>query len=263
MQVTLVAYYGTKPPAIEALVQSLQEELIHQLGAAFEPYKVEQVHATVIGLEAYREGAEILNLNFQELRGERRPMNLPDILRFLDTTQRLPFKVQIGGFSPAIAYPFTSRGEHPYYRSFSLQGSIAVAMGWPVCEERYLWRLDALRKCFNDFNVLHKYHRIDNDLDNDFFFVLGRVERNLITEDQIQDTQDAMREKLATREPVLVSVGREVLSFALYEAPQLPLGSTTLIPLTSARAEFMRILKAYPSEGADMSDTSCCGCDKA
>lgn len=252
MQVTLVAYYGAKPPAIAALVQSLQEELSRQLGAAFEPYKVEQVHATIIGLEAYRRGAEILNLNFQELRGERRSMSLPDILRFLDTTQRLPFEVQIGGFSPTIVYPFTSRSEHPYFRSFSLQGSIVVAMGWPVCGERYRQCLDALRKCFNDFNVLHKYHRIDNDLDNDFFFVLGRVERNLVSEGQIQDTQHAMREKLAMREPVLVSVGREVLSFALYEDPQLPLGSTTSIPLTRAQAEFMWIIKAYPSEDADM-----------
>lgn len=132
MQVTLVAYYGKKPSAIEALIRSLQEELNHRLRSAFEPYEVDQVHATIIGLEALREGSEIVNVNSQELRGERRPMNWAKILNFIDTTSRLPFEVQIGGFSPAAAYPFTSRTEHPYFRSFSLQGAIAVAMGWPV-----------------------------------------------------------------------------------------------------------------------------------
>jgi len=246
VQVTLVAYYGAKPPAIEALLHSLQTELVHRLGSTFEPYEVKQVHATIIGLEALREEAETLNLNFRELRGERRPFNLTDILGFIDTTQRLPFDVQIGGFAPTVAYPFTSRGEHPYFRSFSLQGAIAVAMGWPVSGQRYPPNLDALRKRFNDYNVLHKYHRTSNDLDNDLFFVLGRVERNLVNEGKVQGAQDAMREKLATMEPVFVSVGREVLSFALYEDPQLPLGSTTSIPLGRARAELLRIVSSYP-----------------
>ena len=199
MQVTVVAYYGEKPTAIEEFVRSLQEELTHRLGFAFVPYEAEQVHATIIGLEAFRKGSEVLNLNFHELRGDRRAMNLSEILHFIEATDRLPFDLQIGGFSPAMIYPFTSRAEHPYFRSFGLQGSIAVAMGWPVSGQTYPRHLDALRKCFNDYNVLHKYHRTNDSLDNDFFFVLGRIERSLVSEHGIQDTQDAMREKLAER----------------------------------------------------------------
>lgn len=249
MQVTLVAYYGDKPSVIEALIRSLQEELGHQLGSAFEPYGVEQVHATLIGLEALREGPEILNLNFKELRGERRPMNLVELLGFIDKTSRLPFEVQIGGFSPATAYPFTSRAEHPYYRSFSLQGAVAVAMGWPVSGKIYPRHLDSLRRCFNDYSVLHQYHRSSSDLDNDFFFVLGRVARSLLTECQVQDMQDALREKCAAMAPIRVTVGREFLSLALYEDPQLPWGCTESISLDKANAELARITRAYPSEG--------------
>ena len=249
MQVTLVAYYGKKPPTIEALIGSLQEELSRELGSAFAAYEIEQVHATIIGLETFRQGADILNLNFHELRGERRPMNLSAVLGFIDTTSRLPFNVQIGGFSLAVAYPFSSRVEHPYFRSFSPEGAVAVAMGWPISGQTYPTYLDALRKRFNDYNVLHKYHRTDNDIDNDFFFVLGRIERNLIPECRIQDAQDAMREKLAAIDPVRFPVGRDVLSLAVYEDPQLPLHSTENISLDKARTELTRIVRSYPSGG--------------
>jgi hypothetical protein len=245
VQVTLVAYYGKKPPAIEALIRSLQEELSRELGSAFAHYEIEQVHATIIGLEALRQESDILNQNFYELRGERRPMNLAAVVNFIDTTKRLPFNVQIGGFSRAVAYPFTSRAEHPYFRSFSLQGELAVAMGWPFSGDTYPRTLDTLRKCFNDCNVLHKYHRIDNDIDNDFFFVLGRIERNLVTECQIQHAQDPMRKKLAAIAPVRFPVGREVLSLAVYEDPLLPLDSTENISLDKARAELTRIVRSY------------------
>jgi hypothetical protein len=245
--VTLVAYYGKKPPTIEALIRSLQEELSRELGSAFAAYEIEQVHATIIGLEAFRQEADILNLNFHELRGERRPMNLSAVLGFIDTTSRLPFNVQIGGVSLAVAYPFSSRGEHPYFRSFSSEGAVAVAMGWPISGQTYPMYLDGLRKCFNDYNVLHKYHRTNNDIDNDFFFVLGRIERNLVPERQVRDAQHAMREKLAAMDPVRFPVGREVLSLAVYEDPQLALHSTENISLDEARTKLPRIVRSYPN----------------
>ena len=249
MQMTLVAYYGNKPAVIEDLIRPFQEALLAQLGYAYEPYSIEQVHATIIGLEAVRDGSEVININFRELREERRPMNLVRVLEFLRATKLLPFNVQIGGFSPAMAYPFTSRADHPYFRSFSLQGPTAVAMGWPIRGQSYPRQLDALRKCFNDCNVLHKYHRSSGDIDNDFFFVLGRVERSLLTECQIQETQDALREILSNREAVSVPVRREDLSLALYEDPLLSPKTTRSILLDDAEAELSKIIRSYPTAG--------------
>jgi len=247
VQVTLVAYYEKKPPAIAALIRSLQEELCRELGRSFAPYEIEQVHATIIGLEAFRQGSDILNQNFYELRGERRAINLAAVVDFVDSTELLPFNVQIGGFSLAAAYPFTSRAEHPYFRSFRAQAELGVAMGWPISGRTYPNTLNALRRCFSDYNVLHKYHRNDHDIDNDFFFVLGRIERNVVQERQIQHTEERMREKLAAMNPVRLPVAREVLSLAVYEDPLLPLDSTENISLDKARAELTRIVNSYPS----------------
>ena len=113
-------------------------------------------------------------------------------------------------------------------------------MGWPFSAQTYPGTLDAFRRCFNHYNVLHKYHRTDNDIDNDFFFVLGRIERSVVQEHEIRHAEDRMREKLAAINPVRFPVGREVLSLAVYEDPQLPLDSTENMSLDKARAELTR-----------------------
>jgi hypothetical protein len=48
---TVVAFYGPKPDALGALLASVQQAFAGALGAAFRPRPVDDVHATVIGLE--------------------------------------------------------------------------------------------------------------------------------------------------------------------------------------------------------------------
>jgi hypothetical protein len=56
-----------------------------------------------------------------------------------------------------------------------------------------------------------------------------------------------MREKLAAMDPVRFPVGREVLSLAVYEDPQLALHSTENISLDEARTKLPRIVRSYPN----------------
>jgi hypothetical protein len=76
---------------------------------------------------------------------------------------------------------------------------------------------------------------------------LGRIERNVVQECQIRHAEDVVRETLASIDPVRFPVGREVLSLAVYEDPQLPLDSTENLSLDKARTELRRIVSSYPS----------------
>jgi hypothetical protein len=48
---TVVAFYGPKPDALSALIGAVQHALGTALGAAFRPRPMDDVHATIVGLE--------------------------------------------------------------------------------------------------------------------------------------------------------------------------------------------------------------------
>jgi len=128
---------------------------------------------SLVGLE--RSGTS--NRNFQKYRDKQVEMDLTGLLHFLRLGGRFPFHIQLGGFQDR-EYPFTSRGQNPYHRSFSIQkDNKVVLMGWPlhgplpnlalprvtmsdwIQESRsYPNVLDELRRAFQSFNVLHRYH---------------------------------------------------------------------------------------------------------
>jgi hypothetical protein len=216
MDVTLVAYYGDKPPLISGLLQGLIGELSSLLGSGFCPYSLQQVHGTIIGMEGRRADKCIINTNYAELRNELRSLELNAALQILKDESLLPFDVTIGGFSDGGQYAFTSRGVAPYLRSFSLQGGYAVAMGWPYVNGQYLQSLDKLRHAFNRANILHKYHASPDSEDNDFFFVLGNVIKDSIDPVQLEYAQNRLRSFLATCKPVTVTISRDCLRLVAY-----------------------------------------------
>src|SRR5579864_4604069 len=187
-QVTIVALYGEKAQKISELLEKCQTQVKELLGETFRPYDdLRQVHATLVGLERSGTG----NRNFQKYRDKQVEMDLTGLLHFLRLGGRFPFHVQLGGFQKNREYPFTSRGQNPYHRSFSIQGDKVVLMGWPlhgplpnlalprvtmsdwIRESRsYPNVLDELRRAFQSFNVLHDYHRTFPDVDNDFYLRL-------------------------------------------------------------------------------------------
>jgi hypothetical protein len=220
---TLVSHYGEKPPAFVELIAGLQHAVARELGAAFVPCDLRQVHATIVGLEGTRIGTSIRNDNYLRWRHEERTMDLAGMLAWLRSSTFPRFDVQVGGFQSALDYPFTSQGRHPSLRSFSIQGNRAVAMGWPRMDRAFPPLLAELRAGFERFGVLHKWHPHPGVLDNDLFFVVGHC----ATADPAahRRTEEIVREQMAARSS-FVPVNSDRLSFVAYSDPTLPLASS-------------------------------------
>jgi hypothetical protein len=230
MQLTLVSHYGEKPPACARRIRELQQSLTEAIGTRFRPYGVEQVHGTIVGLEGIRAGDRIHNENFRRLRDEERFVDFAGLIEFLRSSALPDFAVQIGGFEAARDYGFSSQGRHPFVRSFSIQGDTAVAMGWPRMGGELERCLDQLRRDVQQFGILHKRHRSPADVDNDFFFVLGRLTGTVAAERRALAEQ-RVREALARGEPLLLPVNRHTLSFVAYQDRELSPNSSRYMPL--------------------------------
>jgi hypothetical protein len=229
---TLVAFYGPKPEPLAQLVDATQSILHSELGPAYFPYATEQVHATIIGLEGWRVGMDIMNDNAARANGVSGPVDLNGLLHFLQ--EMPPLQILIGGFLPTGRYPFTSRDLPPYTRSFAINGSLAVMMGWPVAGESYPMTLDVLRRECMRFNVLHKYHLNESAIDNDFFLVLGIVKSEAIPVERVEFVRETLQQFLAHRKPLDMVVQPENLSVIVYDDPKLPIGESIQYSLVEA-----------------------------
>jgi hypothetical protein len=242
MNLTLVAFHGSKPYALAQLVHALQAALHSELGPAFSPYAMDQVHATILGLEGHRVGMDAFHTHMLQVFPGSLHMDLCGLLRFAEALP--PFLIRIGGFAVAGDYPFTSRGLHPYARSFSMNGSSAVMVGWPVAGDAYPMTLDSMRKACKRYNVLHKYYQKEEDVDNDLFLVLGRVKRESISMQKVESVQDNLRQLLANREPLDLLLRPQDLCVVAYSDPQLPMKSSIRYSLAGAfdRVEELKLL---------------------
>jgi hypothetical protein len=219
MQVTLVAHYGRKPPALAAFVHRLHNQLRRSLGLAFQPYDIHQVHATIVGLEGCHASEGIRNTR------SGLSMNLSGVVDFLRGEEFAPIEVRIGGFHASGRYSFLSRDLHPHLRSFSIQGERAVAIGWPVKDEHHPGSLDRLRRSFQRFGVRHKWHTAADVVDNDCFLVLGRIDRTASAAD-VEVAAESVRADLATVSQTTMAISRDTIAFVGYVDSALPLESS-------------------------------------
>jgi hypothetical protein len=111
MELTLVAFYDSKPDPCSQLMNVLQTSLHSELGSAFTPYALDEVHATIIGLGGWRVGAEVYGTNIDQSSGGSFTMDLCGLFQFLQ--EMSPLHIRIGGFSSEIDYHFTGGGRHP------------------------------------------------------------------------------------------------------------------------------------------------------
>jgi hypothetical protein len=246
MQLTLVSHYGKKPPECARRIAALQQSLAEAIGVGFRPYDVEQVHGTIVGLEGVRLSGQIQNENFRRLRNEERLVDFDGLLGFLRSPTAPGFSVQIGGFKPDLDYGFTSQGRNPFVRTFSIQGDTAVAMGWPRFGGEFPPCLDQLRRDLQRFGILHKWHRSASDVDNDFFFVLGRFSGPL-PEERRAMVEQHVRELLARHEPFLLPVNRDTLSFVAYADRELPLASSRSLAISDTGVTPESLAQIYDS----------------
>ena len=172
--VSAVAFYGPKAGRLRELVAGVQDLIASHVGRDFLPYTHEQVHATLIALNGVRDGGTLVNEYMLELAGRRREMDLPRVMDILARRFAAPLPVRIGGFWPDQAPPFTSRGQHPAQRSFSVQDRAFVMVGWPAASIAGGGQpLDELRREMNAAGLLHRYHARPGDVDNDLHMVVG------------------------------------------------------------------------------------------
>lgn len=245
MDVTLVAFYGDKPPQIAELIRGATNQLNDLLGKKFVPYCLPQVHSTIIGLEGRRAGKHIINANYTNLCNQTCPMDLKAALQILKETTLLPFDVTIGGFIDGGPYSFTSRNVVPYLRSFSVQGQYAVAMGWPYSNGNYAKSVNQLRRAFNAANILHKYHSAPYAEDNDFFFVLGNISKTDIDPILLLEAQGRLRAFFAAHEPVTVTISRSCLRVVGYVDEKLTPETSYSCTLDEAEKNIDQILSLY------------------
>ena len=246
-QVTLIALYGNKPALLSELISECQKQITEKISINFKPYTIRQIHATIIGLEQV-EGSAWLNLNFDKHRNRKERMNFEGLLSLIRAGNTFPLQVQIGGFRNRD-YPFVSRGQRPYERSFSIQGDKAVLMGWPIRgtpsasnveskteliqESRiYPTALDDIRRASQSYNVLHSYHRSLTDIDNDFYFRIGLIKNTPLDPLLQQIIENTMKQFLSIIRPVIIEVTLQDVYIASYENDTLPLKTTKIWPVS-------------------------------
>jgi hypothetical protein len=246
-QVTVISLYGEKKREFATLIAQCQQTVTEAVGNAFQPYKTEQIHATVIGLER-QSGTALGNRNFAGFRNRSLAMNLDGFRRYLCECGHLPFEVQIGGFQDR-QYPFTSRKLRPFDRSFSIQGDKVVVMGWPIRGEPvsipptapeafmhenriYPPTLDEIRHAAQSFGILHSWHRTVTDVDNDLFFRIGLIDPKSLPLGAVRTLEQRIREHLASERPLIFEITSKDIFIAAYQDDTLPLSSTRVWPIT-------------------------------
>jgi len=232
-QLTLVAYYGEKPKGFVKLIENCQNLLAKHLAAHFIPYPIHQVHGTIIGLEL-----EKGQHGWHAVRSLQptKPLDIGQLLDHLKNYfKEREIQLQLGGFSEKHELKFPSTVVMPYWESFSINGSIAVAKGWPVKADGEA--LNEWRRSFNPLNITHKYHRDKSAIDNDFFFVLGHVEYENLTKQRLRNTAHSLRQFMSRLSPFFLPLSFDCLSLVLYSDDRLPVQTSRVFPLASEQFE--------------------------
>ena len=240
--VSLVAFYGDKTPQLKSLIQQLQECLTSSeiVGDKFIPYQLEQVHGTIIGCEGIKTDSGIVNQWFEQRRQETRYVDLEGLINHLQHQIDLPLTIRFRGYDRTTKYNYLSRKQHLYLRSFQLQPTeaqvVPVLIGWSWENQKVSLAVDNLRRSFQKFNLLHKYHSTTESIDNDFYLRLGTINCQLSEEDTNAIATD-IRNLLEAQPALDIPLNREDIAFVQYQDLSLTLSKTKVIPISQITLE--------------------------
>ncbi|MCB0046445.1 MAG: hypothetical protein KDD92_13540 [Caldilineaceae bacterium] len=253
-QLTLVAFWGDKPPAFQRYLAEIGGRIgASPLGARFTPYAPEQIHATIVGLERMENEPGCYNLNQFLTTGERRSMDLAAALGLARAWPRLT--VRFGGFDPDDDR-VTSFGQTPFVRSFQLRRKAGkvMLMGWLHADGDFrrageLWRLR--RRFAEEAAVRPKYWA-----DHDFYLTLGTL--TLPTDaapssakpSAAEAFQATMRDYIAAN-PIDVIVSAADLAFVRYVDPALPLNGSSAYPVEEVGLDAQKLASLYTSRAGE------------
>lgn len=233
--VSLVAFYGDKPPQLITSIEKLQACLKnHQLiKNKFIPYQLTQVHGTIIGCEGLFTESGIISKWFDERRQEKRYIDFSGLIDYLHKIN-FPLTIRFGGYDRNTNYNFLSRDTHLYYRSFQLQpaenATIPVLIGWSWSSDRVTLAIDDLRRSFQQFNLLHKYHVTPEAMDNDFYLRLGTINA-VLTPSKMRVIATEIR-NLLEKLPLYIPINKENVAFARYQDLSLTPETTKIMPIS-------------------------------
>jgi len=103
---------------------------------------------------------------------------------------------------------------------------MAVVMGWPVVGANFPPSLELLRRDLARAGALHKYHASEGEVDNDFFWVLGLIERRERDRTVASAVQETLRKHISESKAVDLVVDADAVSFVAYAETTLALGHT-------------------------------------
>jgi hypothetical protein len=152
--------------------------------------------------------------------------------------------IQVGGFRPDADYSFLSQGQHPFVRCFSVQRGTAVAMGWPTTGGTFPNALDRLRRTLERFGALRKWAWDKGEVDNDFYFVVGRVAPTL-NESVREATELKVRELIASSPPLMLRLTPHDLQFVSYTDRRLLHDDARVFPLNDTATTAEALTNAY------------------
>jgi len=240
--VSLVAFYGDKTLQLKSLIQQLQECLTSSeiVGDKFIPYQLEQVHGTLIGCEGTKTDSGIVNQWFKQRRQETKYIDLEGLINHLQHQVDLPLTIRFGGYDRTIEYNYLSREQHLYLRSFQLQPAenqvVPVLIGWSWENQKVSLTVDNLRRSFQKFNLLHKYHSTTESIDNDFYLRLGTINCQLSKANADAIATD-LRNLLEAQPALNVPLNQEDIAFVQYQDLSLTPRKTKVIPISQITPE--------------------------
>ncbi len=210
--ISAVALYGPKTGLVRDLLAGVQAMIAEHIGDRFRPYSLDQIHATLIALNAVPDPRTGAIVNEYYLSHQDRAVEM-DLQRAMDTLAArfaTPLQVRIGGYQRNQEIPFTSRGQHLFDRACSAQDNAFVLVGWPVFSltgeggvAGLARPVDDLRRDMNAAGLLHRYHARDTDVDNDLHLVVGHHAGAAAGD--VDGAVGAVREKLAA-DPVDIAI---------------------------------------------------------
>ncbi|PSB12214.1 hypothetical protein C7B62_02955 [Pleurocapsa sp. CCALA 161] len=243
--ISLIAFYGDKPAPLASLIQKLQTYLAnHQLlQDKFIPYQLNQVHGTIIGCEGWKTDLGVVNQWFKEKRQETKYIDFAGLINYLQHQINLSITIRFGGYDRNTNYNFLSRDRHLYHRSVQLQSvdnnTIPVLIGWSWQDHDVTLAIDNLRRELQRFNLLHKYHAIPDDIDNDFYLRLGTINAKL-TSAEIEAISTDLCNWLKTQHPLYISITLNDLAFAQYQDLTLTPATTQIFPVAEITANQLK-----------------------
>jgi len=239
----VISLFGeNKPPELKRLINDINAELDKRLGKLYEPADERLVHGTICGVEGRVNDGQIFNTtmlkrhNVDVKIAPQCGVQSVNIDGFLAYFHQAPWPVtfQIGGIVPNQENPYTSRP--PFERMFSIQeNGFVVMIGWPLLapDKSFAPYLLGVRKYFEKFGIVHKYHINPVLQDNDLFIVLGTLNYDewekaqrksdafeKVFNDQITEAEETVRQYLSSK-PAMFEIDKDNTFLVKYHRTSL------------------------------------------